>query len=68
MEKKNIKMEFCQADDMISDYSTKPTQGSLFLFQRNSMLGVKKEDFSEYKLWCKDVLKKYHFGVIHNKI
>ena len=43
---------------MIADYSTNPTQGHLFLCQRNAMLGLKKEDFSECELWYKDVFKE----------
>ena len=59
MEKKEVKVACFPIDDMIADYSTKSTQGCLFLFQRNTILGVKKEYFSERKLWRKDVLKKY---------
>ena len=50
MEKKEVKIECCPTDHMTTDYSTKPTQGYLFLCQRNVILGEKKEDFSECKL------------------
>ena len=36
-------------DKMVSDYSSKPNQRVLFEFQRNTILGIKKEDFGSHK-------------------
>ena len=59
MEKKEVKIENFPTDHMTTDYSAKLTQGYLFPCQRNVTLGEKKEDFSEFKLWHRDFLKKY---------
>lgn len=37
---KEIRIEYCPTADMISDYFTKPTQGSLFLQQHNSIMNI----------------------------
>ena len=49
LSKKDVRMLHCPVDKMIVDCSSKPTQGSLFDFQRGSMLGIKKEDFEMHK-------------------
>lgn len=43
---------------MIGDYRSKPTQGSLFTYQRNYIQGISEKDFQVYKKWCKLVLVK----------
>ena len=59
MEKKDVRMVYCPTEEMVADYSTKPTQGSLFVYQRDLILGIKKEEFGIYKSWYKEVLLKY---------
>lgn len=49
MEKKEVRMACCPMKKMIADYSSKPTQGSMFICQRNIIQGVKQEDFPTYK-------------------
>ena len=44
---------------MIVDYSTKPAQGSLFVYSRNMILGVDEKEFGMCKEWYKAVLMKY---------
>ena len=52
-------MVYCPTEKMITDYSTKPTQGSLFACQRNLILGIDEKEFSMHKEWHKAVLVKY---------
>ena len=40
IEKKAVKVSCCPTDKMIADYSSKPTQSSLFVYQRNVIQGV----------------------------
>ena len=43
---------------MVADFSIKPTQGSIFVQQRNVVMGLKIEDFRIYKSWHKRVMEK----------
>ena len=56
---KEVKIVYCPTAKMIADYSSKPTQGKLFEFQRNTIQGIKVEDFKMYKEWYKKVLDQY---------
>ena len=38
--KKEINIEYCPTEDMVSDFFTKPTQGSLFLKQRDIIMNI----------------------------
>ena len=49
----------CPTEKMITDYRTKPTREILFEFQKNAMLGVKKEDVGMCKAWCRRVLERH---------
>ena len=44
---------------MVADYSTNPTQGSLFVYQLNLILGLDNKEFGMHKKWHKDITKKY---------
>jgi len=44
---------------MIADFSSKTTQGKLFEFQRNTIQGIKVENFRLYKEWYKKVFQQY---------
>ena len=44
---------------MIADYSTKPTQGTLFEYQCDTILGIKKEESVMYKDQYKKKLAEY---------
>ena len=59
IEQKDARMVCCPSEKMIIDYSTKPTQGSLFICQRNAILGADEKEFNMHKEWCKAVLMKY---------
>ena len=59
VKKKEVKMIYCPMEKMIADYSSKPTQETLFAYQRNTILGIKDEDFKVYKRWYKMILMKY---------
>ena len=52
-------MVCCPTEKIIADQSAKPTQGSLFVHQRNLILGVDAKEFSMCKEWYKAVLVKY---------
>ena len=59
IEQKEVKMIYCPTEKMIADYSTKPTQGSLFVCQRNTTLGIDESEFVMCKEWCKAALVKH---------
>ena len=52
-------MVHCPSEKMVADYSTKPTQGSLFVCQRNLILGMDEKEFGKYKKWYEAALKRY---------
>ena len=43
----------------MSDLGTKPTQGSIFVYHRNIIQDMSKEDFHMHKKWHREVLEKY---------
>ena len=59
IEKKELKALYCPAEDMISDHRTKPTQGELFVRQRNMIQGVSPQDTNMCRAWHERVLRKY---------
>ena len=59
MRNKEVKIVYCPTEKMIADYSSKPTQGKLFEFQRNTIQGIKVEDYRMYKEWYMKVLEQY---------
>ena len=56
---KELRIIYCPTEKMIADYSTKPTQGALFVYQRNTILGIKDEEFEMHKGWYRRKLKEY---------
>jgi hypothetical protein len=40
---------YCPTKEMVSDYLTKPLQGSLFRTHRNSIMGVSEDKLSRYQ-------------------
>ena len=44
IEKKYVKIACCPTENMVADYSAKPTQGSLFAFQGNVILGLNEKN------------------------
>lgn len=56
---KEFKVEYCPTGEMIADFFTKPLQGKLFRKFRNLILGVKEEDFDEYKTKYEETLKVF---------
>ena len=54
-----VKIVYCPTEKMIADFSSKPTQRKLFEFQRNTIQGIKVENFRLYKEWYKKVLQQY---------
>ena len=60
LEKKDVRMVCCPTDEMVTDYSTKPTQGTLFVFQRNLILGTKYDEFRTHKEWCERILERHY--------
>ena len=45
-----ITVEYCPTKEMVSDYLSKPLQGSLFRLHRNTLMGVTTELVDQYKL------------------
>ena len=58
-EKKESKVANCPTEDVIAHYSTKPTQGGLFVLQRNMIQVITPKDFKMNKAWHERVLRKY---------
>ena len=59
IEQKDVRMAHFPTEKIIADYSTKPTQGSLFVCQRNMILGLDEKEFAMHKEWHKAALMKY---------
>ena len=60
IEKKDIRVVYCPTEEiMIANYFTKPLQGALFRKFRDLVLGIKEEDFHEYKRVYQETLTKY---------
>ena len=43
-----VVMSYCPTKAMVSDYFTKPLQGSLFRLHRNAIMGVSQADYDWY--------------------
>jgi hypothetical protein len=44
----DVRIVYCPTKEMVSDYLTKPLQGSLFRSHRNSILGLSEDDISRH--------------------
>ena len=49
----------CPVEHMLEDFRTKPTQGSLFIRQRNTLQGADEKDFLIRKAWCRRVMERH---------
>ena len=47
-EDKEIKVLYYPTDKMLANCFTKPLQGSLLITHRNSLIGIKEDDFIKY--------------------
>jgi hypothetical protein len=45
----SVRIVYCPTKEMVSDYLTKPLQGSLFRVHRNSIMGVSEDSLTWYK-------------------
>lgn len=43
-------MSYCPTKEMVSDYLSKPTQGSLFRLRRNTIMGISSDEYDRYEL------------------
>ena len=59
MEKTEVKIACWPTEEMVADYSSKPTQGGLFVKQRNKIQGIEPNDFEMHESWYERVLRKY---------
>ena len=46
----SVVITYCPTKEMVSDYLTKPLQGSLFREHRNGILGISSDDIVRYKM------------------
>ena len=60
IEKKDARMVYYLTDQIVASYSTKPMQGSLFIYYGNLILRIDDNEFKIYKRWYKEVLKRYN--------
>jgi hypothetical protein len=49
VKKGDVRIVYCPTKEMVSDYLTKPLQGSLFRTHRNSIMGVSENELSRYQ-------------------
>ena len=54
-----MKITGCPTEEMVKKYSSKPTQGGLFVKQRNAIQGIEINDFDMCKSWYEIVLRKH---------
>ena len=52
-----VVMSYCPTKEMVSDYFTKPLQGSLFRLHRNAIMGVSQADYDWYEDQYKEAKK-----------
>jgi hypothetical protein len=52
-----VVVSYCPTKEMVSDYFTKPLQGSLFRQHRNAIMGVTSSDYDRYELAYKAAKK-----------
>jgi hypothetical protein len=45
----DVRIVYCPTKEMVSDYLTKPLQGSVFRTHRNSIMGVSENELSHYQ-------------------
>ena len=43
-------VNYCPTASMVSDYLSKPIQGSLFRVNRNTLMGVTEQDLKQFKM------------------
>lgn len=60
---KELRIVHCPTGKLVADYSSKPLQGMLFTTHRDTLLGIRKEDYSLYKEMYAEVLKRYDLFV-----
>ena len=46
-------------EKIVTDFSSKPLQGKIFVVHRNAMLGTCVDEFDTYKQWHKEALQRY---------
>ena len=51
IDKKEVKVECCPIEKMIADCNSKPTQSSLFIYQRNVVKRIDEKDTPSHKRW-----------------
>ena len=49
-----VVVSYCPTKEMVSDYFTKPLQGSLFRQHRNAIMGITSADYDRYELGYKN--------------
>ena len=54
-----MKTKNCPTEEMVVDYVSKPTQGGLFVKQRNAIQGIEINNFDMCKSWYERVLRKH---------
>ena len=59
IEKREVCVAYCLIEEMVADFSTKPTQGKVFALHRNTIMGITPAEFDLYKQWYKETLKRY---------
>ena len=45
-----VVVNYCPTASMVSDYFSKPLQGSLFRVHRNTLMGVSEQDLKQFKI------------------
>ena len=53
-----MKIVCCPTEEIVADYSSKPTHGGLFIKKHNTIQGVEPNDFEMHKSCYERVLRK----------
>ena len=59
IQKKHVKVQYCPTEEIIADFFTKPLQGALFYKFRDLVLGIRAEDYEEYRKKYYEILTKF---------
>ena len=49
-------LNYCPTVSMVSDYLSKPIQGSLFRVHRNTLMGITEQDLKQFKIECEEAI------------
>ena len=67
-EKKKLKIVYCSKEKIITNFSSKLTQGKAFTLYQNTIIGIEPDEFNLYKQWYEELLKSKTYKMKWRKI